>query len=69
VISVTDGKTILRYQTRQTLFNIQPLRMRLCFAISVPDAIPHGSRPNHRETRRRVATALPLTEKSPHYLA
>jgi hypothetical protein len=23
----TDGKTTLRYQTRQTLFNIQPLRI------------------------------------------
>jgi hypothetical protein len=35
VISVTDGKTTLRYQTRQTLFNIQPLRMEVMSELRV----------------------------------
>ena len=35
MISVTDGKTTLRYQTRQTLFNIQPLRMEVMSELRV----------------------------------
>ena len=51
MISVTDGKTIPRYQTRQTLFNIQPLKDVTMFDLEEIDLSAAPGTTNARKIR------------------
>jgi hypothetical protein len=73
VISVTDGKTTLRYQTRQTLFNIQPLMSEIGVVTMIDleeinlSAAPGTSARKIRSGKKNVAKILARGQSIPSW--
>ena len=70
MISVTDGKTIPRYQTRQTLFNIQPLKDVTMFDLEEIDLSAAPGTTNARKIRagkKNVAKILARARSMPSW--